>query len=273
MKLFKLYTIEYLLIVAVGLVSVAGFWNVFLGSDAKPTGYHILHVLTVFCWLILLLIQLSMIGKKAFLSHKTVGLSILFFGPLLVASMAMLSVHSARKGLVSGEGDELLVQNVMGTLELGALILTAFILRKRRAIHGSFLLSTTLLFLGVALFFTLLTFVPQFKIEGPDTFYRFGTAALTGMIICFIVGVLYFLNNRRNGWPVLLGASCLLLNQVINGLLMGFDLITPLTAFVGSLNEVATFVTSFVVLLILLIFTGVLKDRRSANLRSSFKGT
>lgn len=267
MRTLRLYIFEYFLIVAVIVLSIAGFWKIFVGANAKPTSYHILHVVTVFVWLLLLLVQLSLIGKKSFFGHKTIGLSILFFGPLLVASTALMSVHSAHKGMVSGEGDGLLVQNVMGTLELGFLILMGFVLRKKRAIHGAFLLSTTLLFMGIAIFFTLLAWVPQFKIDGPETFYRFGTAALTGLVICLFVGIVYFLKNRRNGWPVLLGGSFLLINQLINGLLINFDLIKPLTVFVGSLNETTTFATSFVVLLILLIFTGVLKDRQIAPLR------
>lgn len=264
MKVVRQYILDYVLIVTVILLSIAGFWKIFFGADARPTTYHYLHVITVFAWLLLLLIQLTLIGKKSFLSHKTVGLSILLFGPLLVASTALMSVHSARKGMISGEGDALLVQNVMGTLELGFLILMAFVLRKRRAIHGAFLLSTTLLFMGIAIFFTLLAWVPQFKIEGPETFYRFGTAALTGLAICLVIGIMYCVKNRRFGWPVLLGGSFLLINQLINALLIYFDLIKPLTEFVGSLNETATFVTSFGVLLILLISTGVLKDRQVA---------
>lgn len=257
MKIFKAYLFEYLLVIVVALLSVAGFWTIFLGAEAKPTAYHLLHVITVFVWLGLLFVQLTLIGKKSIISHKTVGLSILFFGPLLVAATALMSVHSANKGLTSGEGDALLVQNVMGTLELGFLIVMAFVLKKKRAIHGAFLLSTTLLFMGIAIFFTLLAWVPQFKIDGPETFYRFGMAALAGLIVCLIVGIAYVVKNRRNGWPVLLGSSFLLINQLINGLLINFDLIKPLTEFVGSLNEVATFVVSFMVLLIVLIFTGV----------------
>ncbi|MGD9629214.1 MAG: hypothetical protein AB7V18_08215 [Pyrinomonadaceae bacterium] len=208
-----------------------------------------------------------MIGKKGFLSHKTVGLSILFLGPLLFASTAVMSVHSANKGVVSGQGDMLLVQNVMGTLELGFLILMAFVFRKKRALHGAFLLSTTLLFMGIAMFFSLLAWVPQYKIEGPETFYRFGTAALTGLVVCFIVGILFFVKNRRSGWPILLGASFLLVNQMIDGILGNYDLTDHLTGYIGALNEVATFVISFAILLILLVLTGVLKDGQPYDLQ------
>ena len=162
---------------------------------------------TSLSWLFLLLYQLILIGKKQNANHRRLGLAILFFGPLLFATTALLSVHSAHKGIVSGEGDFLLVQNVMGTLELGLIILLAFIFRRKRKVHGAFLLSTGILFLGIALFFTLINAVPQFKIEGPETFYRFGTAATTARYICLAIGLLFFLKDTTNGWPMLLTSS------------------------------------------------------------------
>ena len=88
----------------------------------------------------------------------------MFVGPLLFASVALMSVHSAYKGLTSGQGDFLIVQNVMVTIETGFFILLAFIFKKQRKLHGAFLISTVILFMGIALFFTLISFVPQFKI-------------------------------------------------------------------------------------------------------------
>lgn len=255
MKNFKKYIFEYLFLLTVMFLSIAGFWNIYFGTDASPTSYHNLHIITVFVWLFLLTFQLSLIGNKQFLDHKKVGLSILFFGPLLVASTALLSVHSAYKGVVSGQGDVLIVQNVMGTLELAFIILMAFIVKKRRILHGAFLLSTALFFMGIALFFALIGFVPQFKIEGPETFYRFATAAATVRYVCLFIGFLFFLKDRRNYWAILLTGSFFTLNDIINTLLIKYDLIQPLTEFVGSLNEPITFLGSFTVLLILLIFT------------------
>lgn len=252
MKKSTTYIFEYALVLLVIVLSISGFWNIFFGPGAAPTTYQILHVLTVFSWLFLLLFQLRLIERKRSLSHRKVGLSILFFGPLLFATTALLSVHSAHKGWVSGEGDVLLVQNVMGSLELGLIILLAFILRKRRAVHGAFILSTAILFMGIALFFTFLSFVPQFKIEGPETFYRFGTAAATGQLICLVIGILFFVKDWRNGWPYVLAALSFIFNHFINILLIKYDLIQPLTEFVGSLNQLITFFGSFVVLLILL---------------------
>ncbi len=265
MENFKKYIFEYLLLLIVILLSIAGFWNIYFGVDANPTPYQNFHVITIFIWLFLLVYQLSLIGTKKQLLHRKVGLSILFFGPLLVAATALLSVHSAHKGMVSGQGDILIVQNVMGTLELGFVILLAFILKKRRKLHGAFLLSTAVLFMGIALFFTLISFVPQFKIEGPETFYRFATAAATARYICLFIGLLFFLKDRTTGWAILLVSSFFTLNEYINTLLIKHSFIQPLTEFVGSFNELITFLGSFIVLLILLTFTVIPNKRHSAK--------
>ncbi|HMK05187.1 MAG TPA: hypothetical protein VK489_13375 [Ferruginibacter sp.] len=263
----KNYIFEYSLVIMVILLSITGFWNIYFGVGAKPTPYQTLHVITNLTWLFLLLYQLSLIGKKKYLIHRKIGLSILFFGPFLFASVALLSVYSAHKGVLSGEGDILIVQNVMVTLELGFIILMAFVLKKRRKLHEAFLLSTAVLFMGIALFFTLISFVPQFKIEGPETFYRFETAGVAARYICLFIGLLFFLKDRRNGWPILLTSSFFTLNNFINTLLTKQKLIQPLTEFVGSLNQFITFFGGFIVLLILLTLTGIANKRQVANLR------
>ena len=267
MKNFKKYMLEYLLIFIVILLTVTGFWNIYFKVDSNPNLYHHLHVITNFIWLLLLLYQLSLIGKKKYLIHRKIGLSILFIGPLLFASVALLSVHSAHKGLTSGQGDFLIVQNVMVTIETGVLILLAFIFKKQRKLHGAFLMSTVILFMGIALFFTLISFVPQFKIDGPETFYRFETAGITGRYICLLTGLLFFLKDRSNGWPILIVSSFFTLNGYINSILINHNLIQPLTEFVGSLNQLTTFLGSFMVLLILLAFTVIPNKRHVANLK------
>lgn len=265
MKAGNQYFFEYLLIVAVMLISVLGFWDIYFGTGPGPQPHHHLHVATAFVWMGLLLFQLTLIGRGSFGTHRKVGLVVLVAGPVLVATTAMLSVHSAHKGLVSGDGDFLIVQNVMGTIELGVLIFLAFVFKKRRKLHGSFLLSTTILFMGIALFFALLSFVPQFKIEGPETFYRFQTAAMTGQVICLAVGFLFFVKDFRNGWPFLLAALSFVLNEVIRSSLIRFDLIDPLTEFVGSMSKPLTFIGGFALMLSLLAATALpIAPRRRA---------
>ena len=123
------------------------------------------------------------------------------------------------------------------------------------------------MFLGIALFFTLINAVPQFKIEGPETFYRFGTAAATARYVCLGIGLLFFLKDRANGWPLLLVSSFFTLNEYINQILAKHNLIQPLTEAVGSINQLITFFGSFVVLLILLTLTGITNKRQVSKFR------
>jgi len=263
------YSLEYGLIASVMLITVLGFWNIYFGPGAEAQPHHHLHLAVVFIWLGLLLAQLTLIARGSWRTHRKVGLAVLAAGPLLVATTAMLSVHSAHKGLVSGEGDFLIVQNVMGTLEVALLIVLAFLLKARRQLHGALLLSTSIIFMGIALFFVLIGFVPQFRIEGPETFYRFQTAAITGQSICAAVGLLFFLRDRRNGWPFLAAGCCFFLNEAIRSSLTSAGLIDPLTELVGSMSKPLTFVGAFAVMLALLAATALPAGRRVRKIVNS----
>ena len=252
------YLLEHALVVGTLLVSVAGFWKLYVGADAAPNGFHHLHVVANFAWLLLLLWQLRLVATRKFADHRKAGLCVLVAAPLLCASTALLSVHSAQKGLASGQGDFMIVQNVGATLELALLIVLAFVLRRRRALHGACLLGTAVLFFGIALFFTLVSFVPGFRIEGPETFHRFAYAAATGQAACLAIGLLFVIKDWRNGWPLLLAAGFFPLNDGIRALLASRDLIGPLTEFVGGLDPTATFVGSLLAYLAVLgAFVGV----------------
>ena len=265
------YRFEYGLIALVALISVLGFWDIFFGTQAQPQPHHFLHVATAFIWLGLLLWQLVLVDRGRFASHRSAGLTVLFAAPLLVATTAMLSVHSAHRGLLSGEGDFLIVQNVMGTIELTLLILFAFLVRKRRQLHGASLMSTSLLFMGIALFFALISFAPPFRIEGPETFYRFQTAGMTAQIITLAVAIIMFVRYRRNGWPYLLAAGFFPLNDGIRAGLASAGLIDPLTLAVGSMNLAMTFGLAFALTLILLAAM-VLPDARRQQRPSAQPG-
>jgi hypothetical protein len=257
------YVLEYALIAATVLVSVLGFWEIYFGEKAEPNAFHHLHVATNAIWIGLLLYQLRLIGSNRFGDHRRAGLAILGIAPLLVATTALLSVRSALKGITTGEGDFLIIQNVGVTLEVALLVFLAFVLRKRRKLHGALLLSTCLMFMGIALFFTLISFAPQFRIEGPETFHRFGEAAMTGQAICLAVALAFVIKDWRNGWPLMLAAVFFLLNEVGRSSLDKNELIEPLTAFVASLNQPLTFVGTFVLFSGLLVATGVLRGRKS----------
>lgn len=263
MKPTRRHLPEQLFLAAVFLLAIAGFWPIFLGPGAEPDAHQQMHLVVVFAWLALLFVQLRLVSRQDFAGHRRLGAAVLVVAPLLVASTAMLAVHSANKGIVSGRGDPLVVQNMMGPVELGLLVFLAFLLRKRRPLHGALLMATAISFMGIALFFTLLGFVPGFRIEGPETFHRFALAGMTGQGICLAVGLAFLARDYRNGWPYLLAALFFPFNDLLGRALARFDLVDPLTRFLGSLSQGWTFVGGFALMLALLLATG-LRPPRSA---------
>jgi hypothetical protein len=246
------YRAEIGLVMATMLVATLGFWTIYVGPDADPQPRHHLHFVTTFSWMALLMTQLILLVRGRPSDHRRIGLTVLAAAAPLLASVALLTVGSAYRGWSSGEGDFLIVQNILGTIWLGAFLVLAFVLRRRRKLHGAFLMATLLLFMGPALFFALLAFAPPFRIEGPDTFYRFGTAAMTGQAIITVTAVLFFLRDRRNNWPYLLAAASFVVGEVLKILLQREGLIDPLTRFTGSLSQAWAFGLCFVGLLAVL---------------------
>ena len=246
---------QFLFISLVLLISITGFWGLYFGEDAHANGYHHLHVFSNFLWLGLIALQLIFINNKKHKIHKRLGMAVFAVGPFIIASLTLLSVYSANRAAENGRVDDLAVQNVMVTLEVGLIILLAFLFRKKTNIHASLALSSALLFMGIALFFTLLTFVPQFRIEGPETFGRFGEAAATAVGICTVVGIIMFFTNRRSGWPWLLVISFFYLNEFLNAWITRTDNLQPLTNAVGGIQFHFAFIVSFLSFLILLTIT------------------
>lgn len=248
MRRVKPYRAQIVLVLAAMLVAVLGFWQIYVGPGADPQPRHHLHVVTTFAWMGLLLAQLLLLVKGRPVVHRRIGLAVLLAAPPLLGSVTLLTVGSAHRGLVSGEGDFLIVQNILGTILLATFLVLAFVFRKRRKLHGAFLMSTLLLFLGPALFFALLAFAPPFRIEGPETFYRFGTAAMTGQAIVTAIAVAFYLLDRRNNWPFLLAAAAFLVGEGLKAWLATQQLIDPLTRFTGSLSQAWAFAVGFVLL-------------------------
>jgi hypothetical protein len=120
-------------------LSLAGFSSIALDEQVEFTAYHGLHSITSLAWLSLLLSQLVLIRRHRFERHRALGASIFFAGPVLVASLTLLTVHSAIRDAAAGREDMLVVQNVTFTLQVALLVFLAFILRRNRNVHGSLL--------------------------------------------------------------------------------------------------------------------------------------
>jgi hypothetical protein len=160
------YTVEIGFLILVIAVSLTGFSSLALGDQPHLTAYHILHITTSLGWLALLLTQLVLLQRRRFDRHRTIGLAIFVAGPVLVASLSLLTVHSAAKDAVEGRADVMVVQNVTFALEVSLLVLLGFVLRHRRKVHGALMMSTALMFLAIALFFTIASYVPGYRAEG-----------------------------------------------------------------------------------------------------------
>lgn len=252
---YRPYAAELLLVLFTMIVGVLGFWSVYAGPSADPQPHHHLHVATTFGWMGLLLVQITLLANAKGAVHRRTGLAVLVAGPLLVASTALLTVHSARTALASGQADFLIVQNVLGTLWLALLLFAAFALKRRRRVHGAFLTSTLVTFVGPALFFALMAFAPPFRIEGPETFYRFQTAGWTAMAIALGIALFFVAKDRRNNWPYGLAAASYVLGEIVKPVLARLDLTDPLTRAVAAPSETIAFVAALAMMTALLAFT------------------
>ena len=235
------YTLEMVFLVMVIAVSLVGFSSLSLGERPALTAYHYLHIITSLSWLLLLLGQLFLLRQINFRRHRALGKSIFVAAPVLIASLTLLSVHSASKEAVAGRADDLLVQNCATTMEVALLVLLAFFLRRNRDVHGSFMMSTSLPFMGIALFFTLISYVPRFKIEGPETFSRFAEAGQAISLFLIVIGLLFFLKNWRTGWPWILASLLFTLNGLLQVFLDSTNRTKSLTALVASIGRAPAF--------------------------------
>lgn len=231
------YTLEIAFLLVVIVTSLVGFSSLVRGENATLTGYHVLHIITSLAWLSLVLGQLLLVRQHRFDRHRAIGQGIMVVGPILIASVSLLTVHSAGREAAAGTVDDLVVQNVTFTLELALLVLLAFVLRRNRNVHGALLMSTTLMFLVIALFFTFISYVPGYRIEGPETFDRFAKSGQTSALIGSVIGLLFFLRNVRNGWPWLLVSLLFILNGYLQMLVGRGGHTQAWTMAVGSISE------------------------------------
>ncbi|HZV83499.1 MAG TPA: hypothetical protein VFF48_00790 [Brevundimonas sp.] len=266
------YAAELILLGMTMVIGLLGFWSIYFGQGADPQPHHHLHVATTYIWMGLLLAQIVLLARGRRAGHRLWGLAVLAAGPLLVASAALLTVHSASQALASGQEDILIVQNVFGTFWLALVLLLAFVLKRRRKVHGAMLFSTLILFLGPALFFALLAFAPPFRIEGPETFYRFQTAGQTGLAIILVTVLLLLIKDWRHNWPYLFAAASYLLAEALKAWLTSVDLIDPLTRLVGAPTEAATFVVTLATVATLLAAAVLPSAAKAVDLPATGRG-
>jgi hypothetical protein len=256
------YALEIVFLVVVLAVSLVGFSSLYTGEQTGPDAYQSLHIVTSLAWLLLLLGQLVLLGQRRFARHRLVGTSIFVAGPVLVASVSLLTVHSAAKDAIAGRADTLVVQNVAFTLEVALLVLLAFLLRHNRKVHGSLLLSTALMFMVIALFFTLISYVPGYRADGSGTPPHFAEAGQTSALMGAVVGLLFFLTRWRTGWPWLLTSVFFLVDGYVQFLVAQADRTKALTVLVASIGRAPAFVLGLTIFAALLALAWRVNPRR-----------
>lgn len=259
------YALEIAFVVLVIALSLVGFSSLLTGDQSWPDPYQSLHIVTSVAWLLLLLGQLVLLRQRNFRRHRVIGTSIFVAGPIVVASVSLLTVHSAAKDAIVGRADTLVVQNVAFTLEVALLMLLAFVLRRNRQVHGALLLSTALMFMAIALFFTLISYVPGFRAEGPGTPPRFAEAGQMSAIVGAVVGLLFFLRSWRTGWPWLLTSVFFLADGYVQFLVAQADQTKAMTAVVASPGRATGFVLGFTVFGALLALAWRVSQPRRPN--------
>lgn len=235
------YTLELVFLVLVFALSLVGFSSLARADQVAFSAYHALHIVTSLAWQLLILSQLVLIRQRRFDRHRRIGQYVLVVGPILIASLTLLTVHSAAKEAVVGQVDDLVVQNVTFTLEVALLVFLAFVLRRNRNVHGALLMSTALMFLVIALFFIFISYVPGYRIEGPETFDRFAKSGQMAGLIGIVTGVVFFLKNWRTGWPWLLVSAFIVLNGLLQMVVDQRGRTKALTDLVGSIGELPAF--------------------------------
>ena len=95
--------------------------------------------------------------------------------------------------------------------------------------------------MAIALFFTPISYVPEYRIEGPETFSHIAEAAQASSLVCSLIGVLFFLKNWRTGWPWLVTTTLFFVNGSLQMLVGQTDRAKPLTVLVASIGRMPAF--------------------------------
>jgi hypothetical protein len=123
-------------------------------------------------------------------------------------------------------------------------------------------MSTLLIFLGPAVFFALLAFAPTYRIEGPETFYRFQTAGAMSLNINLALAFLMFVKDWRNGWPYLFTVASGPLALALQAYLASIDRLDSLTTAVATPGKGLIFVVAFAIVGLLLTRTALPRRAR-----------
>ena len=185
------------------LAAIPAFWPSYLFPKKYETDWHVhLHGVAMFLWMLLLIVQSTLAGRRSFEAHRALGKTSFVLVPVIVASTLLLAHYRMRSGL----NKELLyffyVQVALLVQFLAAYLLAIFN-RRTPAVHMRFMACTALALVDPI--FARLLFI-HFGIEPPlmqlitygfvdlvlvalilhDRMERHYTRAYEGMLVLFL---------------------------------------------------------------------------------------
>lgn len=95
-----MYRASPLFFIALLALAVPAFWPSYFFPKKYETDWHVhLHGIAMFLWMLLLIVQSSLIRYKAFEVHRALGKSSFVLVPVIVASTLLLANYRMRSGL------------------------------------------------------------------------------------------------------------------------------------------------------------------------------
>lgn len=160
-------------------IALAGFSTTFFiplarGTFSAPPVIHI-HGVLLFGWLLLFILQASLIHRRSFLTHRKLGIIGAAMCAAIVVSGVLVGIHATRRDLAAGGDDSVLGQFVNILIEMllfGSLVAAAIALRRDGEAHKRLLLLATISALAPAW----LRFRHLFPVV-PDPFVTFSLLA------------------------------------------------------------------------------------------------
>lgn len=144
---------RFFLYMALGFMAIAlvGFSTTFFipvarGAFSAPPVIHV-HGVLLFAWLILFVLQSSLIQRRRILVHRRLGVAGVVMSAGIVISGVLVGVYATRRDLAAG-GDEFvrgqLVNILIEMLLFGALVTAAILYRRDGESHKRLLLLATI---------------------------------------------------------------------------------------------------------------------------------
>ncbi len=144
---------KFFLYMAFGFLAIAlvGFSTTFLiplarGTFSAPPIIHI-HGALLFGWLLLFVLQASLIQNRSFLTHRQLGVAGAVLGVAIVVSGVLVGLHATRRDLAAGPDDFVLGQFVNIWIEMilfGSLVAAAVVFRRDGDSHKRLLVLATI---------------------------------------------------------------------------------------------------------------------------------